>query len=798
MDELKQPPLHIAILLTGLTGGGSQRRMLTLARAFVERGQSVDIVVPDASGSFRERVPSGARVVSLDATLGRIPQLAARKSLRMLAALPALARYVRARTPDVLLSSATPANLAALAAGDGVPVVACVNVPISQSTAPRTRPLLGRLVRRFYPRAAAIIAVADALAADTAASTGVARDKIVSIASPIAVDEIQALAAQAPDHPWFAPGEPPVILGVGKLKPQKDFATLLRAFAEIRRHRSARLLILGEGEQREALARLAAELALGCDVALPGFVANPFAYMARAALLVSSSRWEGFSNVIAEAMACGCPVVATNAAGGGGSDFLRDCGEVVPVGDHAALAAASLRLMERPPPKQRLVERAREHPVDRAASLYLNVLRTAVGRKAKARSTGASKRVTESPDIVEHRGAAFAGASRAHIAVFIHGLSGGGAQHRTVTLVNGFARRGHRVDLIVVSGTGPLRSAVAEDVNIVPLVSWRPGNPLGRLPRRVQLLLALPRLARHLRRSPPEVLLSAASHVHLPVLWAHRLAGVDLPVVLRVSNHMSRSHAHVTPRARVLAPRLARASFARADRIIAVSRGVADDIATVTGYPAERIQTIYSPIVTPELRERARAGLAHPWFAAGEPPVVLGVGRVVRQKDFPTLIRAFARVRAARPARLLMLGRANKSRRRRALEELIDALGVRADVCLAGYVDNPLPYMREAAVFVLSSAWEGLPGALIEALACGTPIVSTDCPSGPREILADGTYGRLVAVGDAEGMAAAIVDALDHPPDRERLRARAQEFSADANIDRYLGVLLSARRVACS
>jgi glycosyltransferase involved in cell wall biosynthesis len=172
----------------------------------------------------------------------------------------------------------------------------------------------------------------------------------------------------------------------------------------------------------------------------------------------------------------------------------------------------------------------------------------------------------------------------------------------------------------------------------------------------------------------------------------------------------------------------------------------------------------------------------------------LGVGRLVKQKDFPTLIRAFARVRAGRPVHLLLLGRAKNGKKRRRLTDLIDSLGVTADVQLAGYVDNPLAYMKRAAVLVLSSAWEGLPGVLIEALACGCPIVSTDCPSGPSEILDGGKYGRLVPIGDDAAMAAAINATLDAPPARDALRARAEDFSADRAIDRYLAVLLSVSR----
>ena len=177
----------------------------------------------------------------------------------------------------------------------------------------------------------------------------------------------------------------------------------------------------------------------------------------------------------------------------------------------------------------------------------------------------------------------------------------------------------------------------------------------------------------------------------------------------------------------------------------------------------------------------------HPWFAPGSPPVVLGIGRLTTQKDFPTLLKAFAQVRAVRKARLMILG---EGRDRQALEVLARELGVASDVDLPGFVLNPFPYMVRASLLVLSSAWEGLPGVLIEAMACGCPVVSTDCPSGPSEILDGGAYGPLVPVGDDGALAKAILSVLEMPPDPERLRARAALFSVERATDQYLQVLL--------
>jgi glycosyltransferase involved in cell wall biosynthesis len=374
-----------------------------------------------------------------------------------------------------------------------------------------------------------------------------------------------------------------------------------------------------------------------------------------------------------------------------------------------------------------------------------------------------------------------------YLALFIHSLSGGGAPARTLTLAHAFAARGHKVDLVVPRAQGPVLQEISPLVRLVALDPWWIHLPWVRSRKHRWPLFSVPALLRYLRRERPEVLLIAGSHVTRGAAWALPLARVLTRPVIRMSNHLSQSALKAHRRPRRFRLWLARHFYPRADAIIAVSNGIADDLAQVTGLPRERITTIYSPVITPELQEKARAPLDHPWFAQGSPSVLLGVGRLVPQKDFPTLLKAFARVRAVRKARLVILG---EGIRRMELETLARELGVAAAVALPGFVANPFPYMAGASVFVLSSAWEGLPGVLIEAMACGCPVVSTDCPSGPAEILDGGAYGPLVPVGNDEALAKAILSVLETPPDPERLRARAALFSVDCAADRYLEVLL--------
>jgi glycosyltransferase involved in cell wall biosynthesis len=377
-----------------------------------------------------------------------------------------------------------------------------------------------------------------------------------------------------------------------------------------------------------------------------------------------------------------------------------------------------------------------------------------------------------------------------------------------LNLAGAFCARGHRVDLIVCRAEGELRDQVPDGVTLVELRRASSGiwsrlrvlaaDPAGfaSLLRPVLLPIGtssriryLPDLVRYLRCERPQVLLSAMTDMNLVALWARRLAKVPTELVIsehiNLSQSVQASHNRRKWRYRFLPPLLAR-TYPWAEAIIAVSTGVADDLSTLAKIPRKRILAIYNPVVTPDLEEKSKAPCDHPWFAQGSSPVLLAVGRFTAHKDFPTLLRAFARVRRVRPVRLLLLGEGEE---RTKLEALVRELGVAADVALPGFVLNPFPYMVRAAVLVLSSLHEGLANVVIEALACGCPVVSTDCPSGPAEILEGGRYGALVPVGDVEAMAKAIHAALDGTHDPERLKTRAAEFSLERAAERYLAVL---------
>ncbi len=362
------------------------------------------------------------------------------------------------------------------------------------------------------------------------------------------------------------------------------------------------------------------------------------------------------------------------------------------------------------------------------------------------------------------------------VALFLPSLSGGGAERAMLNLAQGLAERGCAVDLVLARAQGPYLKEVREPIRLVDLKASR-------------VLASLPAFVRYLRREQPEALISALNYANVVAVWARRLAGVPSRVLINEQNTMSRSAPSSPRRRQRMVPYLAKLFYPWADYVIGNSRGVAVDLKRVTGLPAARIKILYNPVVTPDVRQKASAPLSHPWLEAGQPPVVLAVGRLTKQKDFPSLLRAFARVRKTRPARLMILGEGVD---RPALEALVKQLGLENDVAMPGFVENPYAYMSRASLYVLSSRWEGLPTVLIEALYCGPPIVATDCPSGAREILADGQHGSLVPVGDVTALTQAIEAGLagktPHPSEESW-----QPYSVETVVDQYIGLLSNGR-----
>jgi len=364
-------------------------------------------------------------------------------------------------------------------------------------------------------------------------------------------------------------------------------------------------------------------------------------------------------------------------------------------------------------------------------------------------------------------------ASPGPIAVFVSFSGTGGVERMVVNLIRGFLDLGRTVDLVLVRAEGPHLDRLPPAVNLVPLGSRH-------------TLQSVPALARYLRTGRPTALLAAKDRAGRTAVLARTLAGTDTRILLRLGTHLSAAMADRSALARWLRYLPIRRLYPRVDQIVAVSAGVADDIARVARIPRARIRVIRNPVITPELPALAAAPPGHSWFQPGQPPVIVGAGRFQRQKDFPTLIRAFALLHEELDCRLLILGEGGGQA---GLEGLVAALGLHGRVHLPGFLANPYPILAGAALFVLSSRWEGSPNVLTEAMALGTPVVATDCPSGPRELLADGRYGPLVPVGDVPALAAAMRRTLAHPLPRSLLKAAVAEYEQARSAAEYLDAM---------
>ena len=405
---------------------------------------------------------------------------------------------------------------------------------------------------------------------------------------------------------------------------------------------------------------------------------------------------------------------------------------------------------------------------------------------------------------------------RLHVGFVLPSLSGGGAERSILRLAQSLIARGHRADLVIPRFAGDYRDTIPLGMRV-----WRaqlPGadrqllqavqrsgvqveamtvNPFGAARTWLVLARRYPAipviggsgmrsiypyahvLSRYVREVRPQVLVSALPGADAAAVCAAGLMERAVPVVVTVHNVPADYYAPEWLAA-------SRMLYPLADAVVAVSRGVAESVRRSVGVDAGRVRTIHNPIPTDSIRRLMQAEVAHPWFADGEPPVVLCVGREASSKDYPTLVEAFGLVRREVDARLVILGKLSAPCRAR-LKSLARGLGVEGDLGFVDFDENPYRYMRRAGLLALSSRSEGLPTVILEALACGTPVVSTDAPCGPREIL--GGWGDLPPVGDAPALARALAATLrGERPSEEALRARAADFSPEKAADAYLAL----------
>jgi glycosyltransferase involved in cell wall biosynthesis len=369
------------------------------------------------------------------------------------------------------------------------------------------------------------------------------------------------------------------------------------------------------------------------------------------------------------------------------------------------------------------------------------------------------------------------------IAFFIPSLRGGGAERMMCHLAESFAKQKEtEVHLIVAENQG-----VYDLPQNVSLFCFNVKK----------LKYSLFPLIRYLKKEEPEVLISTLDHVNIISVFAKVLSFSNVKIIVRVASTLSFSLQGTKWHKRWIRKYGAMIFYRFADTIVANSKGSADDLAKTLKISRDKINVIYNPTVTSDIAIKVQEPVNHNWINDKDIFLFLGTGRLTKAKDFKTLINALAKTKEIlrqiqndniKDIKLIILGEGEE---RKHLEELIKELGMENDIDMPGFVNNPYAYMAKADLFVLSSKWEGLPNVLIEAMACGTPVISTDCPSGPSEILENGKYGELFSVGDSKALAEKINYVLTLPEEKkkriiEKARKSVEErFSVEKIVGEY-------------
>lgn len=384
--------------------------------------------------------------------------------------------------------------------------------------------------------------------------------------------------------------------------------------------------------------------------------------------------------------------------------------------------------------------------------------------------TYASKRSENAEPLASGLQTVSAAAVSAPIAIFLPSLRGGGAERAMLNFASELLERSYPVDIVVARHDGALTEIAPAGARIVDFGCSRVAK-------------TLPQLVRYLNQVTPRALFATIVNANVVAAIAGKLSRAKTPVVVRQSNAPLSEPKNTV--GRWVVSKILPWSYRASKGIIAVSNGVAGELATIDARLTRQISVVPTPVISRQLLQLGEEQPEHPWMHDAGPPVVLAAARLQPHKGLMVLLRAVAEVRQHRSVRLLILGDGTERAR---LEAEAVRLGIAEAVSLPGFVHNPFCYMRRAAAFVLSSEYEGLPNALIQALAFGVPAVSTDCPCGPSEILAGGRYGELIPVNDAAAMAAAILRVVGMPR-REDARARVlSQYGVEGATDAYLSV----------
>ena len=337
--------------------------------------------------------------------------------------------------------------------------------------------------------------------------------------------------------------------------------------------------------------------------------------------------------------------------------------------------------------------------------------------------------------------------NKMHISVYLPNLSGGGAERVAVHIANALTAQGENVDLVLTQAKGPYLNTVDNRVNVIDL----------QCSNRFSTLKSLPKLISYLKNKKPEVVFSTLFRANVIVSLALKLSAVKARLIVRHPNMLYPQKNSGDKLYAKIIKKLAIRSAQSADLVVVTSQTMKEELLSLAKFDVEKVKVIPNPVPIPDIQKKAQAEPIHEWFKNKNKPIVLSVGRLTMQKNYTTLIKAFALVKKEVDARLVILGDGEE---RKKLELLVNELGINDSVSMPGFVDNPYAYMSRADVFVLPSLWEGFPNVLVEAMACNTPVIATDCPGGSAEILDNGKWGVLVINNNIDNLSEAIKKSL--------------------------------------
>jgi glycosyltransferase involved in cell wall biosynthesis len=663
--------IKVAIFLPDLRGGGAERTVVNLLKEWAGRGPSMDLVLVRAAGIYLSEVPGSVRVIDLG-------------KKRSLLAIPALRRYIKKNKPDVFISHLSHLNVVALLVKKlfcpTLRIVLVEHALLSSGRSHGKERWVRWLMKKWYPSVPVLVAVSGYVARDLERELGIPFGKVRTIYNPVSGEEIVEKAKTAAMHPWLQEKDRPVFLGVGRLVPEKGWDTLLKAFSLLRRQRPARLIILGEGEHRESLEQEMRRLGLEEDVQMPGFEENPYSYMGHCDALVMSSWWEALPGALIEAMACGCPVIATDVPGGI-REILGDGGSgiLVPVNNEEAMASAMLSILEKPAAVEELRKQAAVFSVERASLAYLALLKE------------------EGKRTVLH---------------VITGLHTGGAERMLCQLLSAMDRqRWEPVVLSLTDGSGPEAWLRGQGIPVYNL-----GMPPGKLPSPA-LWIELIRIVRHIR---PDLIHGWMYHGNLAAQLANLFLFPRAPVVWSIHHSIDALSEEKKMTAGIirLGARLSRLP----DKIVYASR-VSRAQHVALGYSDRKACSIPNG-VDPGVFAPAFDGGAALRKELGLPANGLVIGSLARYhpiKDHDNFFRAAALLcnRAEGKDVQFLLAGAGVDAENPDLRGLIRELGIGDRVHLLGERSDTAQLLTAMDLFTISSYGEALPMVLLEAMSWG-------------------------------------------------------------------------------